>query len=108
MFIWQPARQSAGDRFGELIRVVAERSAAELREQFDAWPAMDVAELRGYVRARMGGCVRRQLRLATCGGVAIEQLPPDVLSLARERAVHLVVREHLLHSQLPVVRRAAA
>jgi hypothetical protein len=108
MFTWPRRRRSVGDRNSALIRTVAERSAAELIERIDARPPMDVAELRGYVRARAGVCVRRQVQHAMGRNDAHESLSTESLSAAIERVVHLVVREQLLRSQLPVVRRAAA
>ena len=108
MFQWRRRRQSAGDRNGELIRVVAEQCAAGLFAQLDASPPMEVAEFRGYVRGRVGQSVRRQLRLAMTTKGADATLANEIVVPVVDRVVQLVVREHMLRSQLPVIRRAAA
>jgi hypothetical protein len=108
MFTWPRKRQSVGEQNRHVIRVLAERSAAELLNECHTWPQMDVAELRGYARARAAGTVRQQARLAIVDLNPHVALPADLVAAAVERTVHLVVRDRLLQSQLPVVRRAAA
>jgi hypothetical protein len=86
----------------QLVRLLSERSVDQVRDRLNAdLSTMSAAEIRGYIRARALGVLRCQARLvaADAGQPA---LPDEVVMLALERTVHLVVRQWMTTHAAPV------
>jgi hypothetical protein len=78
------------DRF---VRMLSDRSVDEVRGRLKAdLSTMSAAEVRGYIRGRALGVLRRQARLVA-GDAGQTELPEEVILGALERTVHLVVRQ---------------
>jgi hypothetical protein len=88
-------KKAPGGHFEAIIREVAERTAAAILSQLDTTTVqMNVAELRGYVRAHAWPRICTETKQLELSGLSRMQLN-DLTARALEWTVHLVTREYL-------------
>ena len=92
-FLLRASRLTQGSPGDQLIRDLADRSVADVQRRLRSdLHGMNVAELRGYVRARAFRPVRRLAEQIAAERGWASDLASDLLNRTLERSVQLVMR----------------
>jgi hypothetical protein len=91
-----PKRNNSGTDFGSVAREIADRCASATLSQLSAdAQRMNIAQLRGYVRAHAWPQVWAEMQGAKDGRRIVKSQVNDAAARVLEQTVHLVTRLYL-------------